>query len=100
MPKAKAASVEMAKLSGETKNTAFCRMANALEANAEKILQANMPDVEAAKAKGLKESLLDRLSVDHKKILSMAKDIREVSALAGPSRGHSKHMDKTQRINH
>jgi glutamate-5-semialdehyde dehydrogenase len=82
--KAKAASVEMAKLSAEAKNTALCRMANALEANAEKILAANKTDVEAAKAKGLKAALLDRLSLDQKKIQSMAKDMREVSALADP----------------
>ena len=66
--KAKAASVEMAKLSADAKNTALCRMANALEANAEKILAANKADVEAAKAKGLKAALLDRLALDQKKI--------------------------------
>jgi glutamate-5-semialdehyde dehydrogenase len=82
--KAKAASVDMAKLSGDAKNTALCRMANALEANSEKILAANKADVEAAKAKGLKASLLDRLALDQKKIQSMAKDLREVSALADP----------------
>ena len=31
--KAKAAAIEMAKLSADAKNTALCRMANALEAN-------------------------------------------------------------------
>ena len=82
--KAKAASVEMAKLSVEAKNTALCRMANALEANADKILAANKSDVEAAKAKGLKAALLDRLALDQRKIQTMAKDLREVSALADP----------------
>jgi glutamate-5-semialdehyde dehydrogenase len=82
--KAKAASVEMAKLSAEAKNTALCRMANALEANTDKILAANKADVEAAKAKGLKAALLDRLALDQRKIQTMAKDLREVSALADP----------------
>ena len=82
--KAKAASVKMAKLSVEAKNTALCRMANALEANADKILAANKSDVEAAKAKGLKAALLDRLALDQRKIQTMAKDLREVSALADP----------------
>jgi glutamate-5-semialdehyde dehydrogenase len=82
--KAKAASVEMAKLSADAKNTALCRMANALEANAEKILAANKKDVEIAKAKGLKAAMLDRLALDQKKIKSMASDMREVSALADP----------------
>lgn len=82
--KAKAASVEMAKLSAETKNTALCRMANALEADADKILAANKADVEAAKAKGLKSALLDRLALDRSKIQAMARGLREVSGLADP----------------
>ncbi|MGA3288909.1 MAG: glutamate-5-semialdehyde dehydrogenase [Candidatus Bathyarchaeia archaeon] len=82
--KAKTASVEMAKLSAEAKNTALCRMANALEKNADKILAANKADVEAAKAKGLKSALLDRLALDQHKIQAMASGLREVSALADP----------------
>jgi glutamate-5-semialdehyde dehydrogenase len=82
--KAKIASVEMAKLSADAKNTAICRMANALEANADKILAANQADVEAAKVKGLKASLLDRLALDQKKVQTMAKELREVSALPDP----------------
>jgi glutamate-5-semialdehyde dehydrogenase len=82
--KAKAASAEMAKLSADQKNTALCRMANALEANAANILAANQADVEAAKAKGLKASLLDRLSLDEKKVQTMAKEVREVSSLPDP----------------
>ena len=82
--KAKAASVELAKLSAEAKNTALCRMASALEANVDKILAANQMDVEAAKAKGLKSALLDRLALDSKKIQTMAKGLREVSALPDP----------------
>ena len=82
--KAKAASIEMAKLSADAKNTAICRMANALEANVQKILAANQADVEAAKAKGLKAALLDRLMLDEKKVQTMAKELREVSALPDP----------------
>ncbi len=82
--RAQAASHEVAKLSGEVKNTALCRMANALEANAEKILEANKLDVQAAKAKGLKAALMDRLSLDNKKIVNMAKCLREVSSLPDP----------------
>lgn len=81
---AKAASVEMAKLTADAKNAALCRMANALEANAEKILTANKLDVEAAKARGLKASLLDRLALDQNKIQTMSKELREVSALPDP----------------
>jgi glutamate-5-semialdehyde dehydrogenase len=82
--KAKAASFELGKLSAEAKSAAICAMANALEANFEKIWAANQEDVKAAKAKGLKASLLDRLALDQKKIQTMAKELREVSALPDP----------------
>jgi glutamate-5-semialdehyde dehydrogenase len=82
--RAKAAATEMAKLSADTKNSALAKMADALEANAQDILSANKLDVEAARAKGLKVSLLDRLALDQKKIQTMAKDLREVAALADP----------------
>ncbi|MGA2681084.1 MAG: glutamate-5-semialdehyde dehydrogenase [Candidatus Bathyarchaeia archaeon] len=82
--KAKAASVEMAKLTSEAKNTALCRMANALEANTEKILTANLADVDAAVHRGLKTALIDRLALDQRKIQAMANGLREVSALPDP----------------
>ncbi len=82
--RAKAASVEMAKLSAEEKNAALCRAANAIEANTGKIIGANQIDVAAAKGKGLKASLLDRLCLDQKKVATMAKELREVSALPDP----------------
>jgi glutamate-5-semialdehyde dehydrogenase len=82
--KAKAASSEMAKLTTEAKNMALCRMANAIEANMQKILAANAIDIETAKAKGLKASLLDRLALDQKKVQGMAKEMKEVSVLPDP----------------
>jgi glutamate-5-semialdehyde dehydrogenase len=82
--RAKAASVEMAKLSAEAKSAAICKMANALEANVDKILAANQKDVKTAEAKGLKAALLDRLALDQKKVQTMATELREVSALPDP----------------
>ncbi len=82
--RARAASYQTAKLNGETKNIALCRMANALEANIEKILAANEIDVATAKKKGMKAALLDRLALDQKKIANMAKELREVSSLVDP----------------
>lgn len=82
--KAKAASVELAKVSTEAKNQALYRMAANLETNLDKILDANKLDVEAAKAKGLKASLLDRLSLSKRKVENMAGCLREVADLADP----------------
>jgi glutamate-5-semialdehyde dehydrogenase len=82
--KAQAASVQLAKLSTEEKNLAVCKMADALEANADKILAANREDSDAAKAKGLKAALLDRLALDNRKIANMAGCLREVGELDDP----------------
>src|SRR4030067_1457058 len=82
--KAQAASVELAKLTSEIKNQALCRMANALEANTDEILKANREDTEAAKAKGMKPAQWDRVALDKRKIETMARCIREVSALSDP----------------
>ncbi len=82
--KARAASVELAKLDSETKNCAIQKMADALEANTERILSANRKDVDAAKAKGMKASLLDRLALDKRKIGNMACCLREVAELPDP----------------
>jgi glutamate-5-semialdehyde dehydrogenase len=82
--KARVASYEVAKVTGEAKDAALCHMANALEANVDRILAANAKDVEAAKARGMKAALLDRLALDRKKIAEMAKGLREVSSLPDP----------------
>lgn len=82
--KAKAASVQLAKLSTETKNKALQKMAAALESNMEKILSANRKDVEAAEAKGMKPAMLDRLALDERKINGMARCLREVADLPDP----------------
>ena len=82
--KAQAASVQLAKLSSEEKNLAVCKMADALEANADQILSANKKDADAAKAKGLKAALLDRLALDKHKIENMARCLREVAELDDP----------------
>jgi glutamate-5-semialdehyde dehydrogenase len=82
--KAQAASVQLAKLSGDARAEAVCKMADALEANADKILLANKKDVDAAKAKGMKLALLDRLALDKRKIAKMACGLREVAELPDP----------------
>ena len=82
--KAKAAAFEMGKLSTEAKNSALYKMAAALEANAEKILAANKIDVQAARERGVKPALLDRLALDQKKISNMANELREVAGMTDP----------------
>jgi len=79
--RAKVASAELAKVSAEVRNKALYNMADALEKNCSTILEANTKDVESARAKGVKEALIDRLVVDKKRVNSMASNLREVAKL-------------------
>ena len=82
--RAKAVSIELAKLSSETKNKALRQMAEALIANVSNILVANLKDVNAAKARRLKAALLERLALDQRKIETMARSLHEISELPDP----------------
>ena len=80
---AKAASRGLALLGSEERNDALRAMADALEANIERILLRNEEDVEASREK-LGEVMIDRLRLDEKRIRAMADGIREVAALPDP----------------
>ena len=82
--KAKAASVQLAKASNETRSKALLNMADALEKNKHTILRANKKDIEAAKAKGVKPALLERLVLNDRQIANMARCLREVAELPDP----------------
>jgi glutamate-5-semialdehyde dehydrogenase len=81
---ARQASLVMARLSSGAKNDLLLRMAAALEANADSLVEENGKDLEAASAKGLSGAMLDRLMLDGKRIGSMADGLREVAALPDP----------------
>lgn len=80
---AKAASSALGLLSSEEKNNALLAMADALEKNATKILQANDKDLENAKGV-LSDVMIDRLRLDEKRIRAMAQGIRDVAKLPDP----------------
>jgi len=84
--KAKKASSELARMPTDVKNKALHKMANALETNCEKILDANRKDVDNARARGVKESLVDRLVLSKSRISKMAQCLREVADLPDPVR--------------
>jgi glutamate-5-semialdehyde dehydrogenase len=82
--KAKKASVQLAKSSDDTRKKALHSMAKALENNKDKIFYANTKDVEAAKSKGVKLALLQRLMLDEHQIATMTRCLREVAELPDP----------------
>jgi glutamate-5-semialdehyde dehydrogenase len=82
--KAKIASTQLAKTSTGQRNKALLVMADSLERNCNEILAANQKDVEAARARGVKEALIDRLILDKRRVTSMASTLREVAEMPDP----------------
>lgn len=66
------------------KNAALNKIADALLESTGTILAANELDIKAAKENKMKPSLVDRLSLDEKRIASMALGVREVALLDDP----------------
>lgn len=82
--RAKAASRQLARATTEQKNTALTAIADALEACTEMILEANQVDLEAARAKGLPETLIrDRFDLANR-MRGMIADVRKVVELPDP----------------
>ena len=82
--KAKKASRYLAKLGIDEKNKALEAVADSLAANAEHIIAANGKDLVNAKANGMKPALIDRLTLDVKRINAMADGIRVLTGLEDP----------------
>ena len=80
---AKAAKKEISQLTEEQKNAALCAMADALVAETDAILQANLADMEAAKD-SISTVMLDRLKLTRERIAGMANGLRDVAKLPDP----------------
>lgn len=81
---AKKAAAKLAVTSTAVKNAALLAMAQALEASEDQILAANARDMQAAAAKGMKSSMLDRLKLTAERIGGMADGLRQVAGLPDP----------------
>lgn len=79
--KAKAASLKIARLKTGDKNRILLGMAKKLDENRELILKANKMDVKNAKLKQIKESMIDRLILNNKRIDLMAGSLKELAKL-------------------
>lgn len=81
---AKSASRVLATLSTSAKNDALLAIADALVDNADYIIGENMKDIEAGRANGLNEGLIDRLALDEGRISGIAEGLRQIAALPDP----------------
>lgn len=82
--KAKEASRQMGLLSMEDKKKGLLAAADALCDNKKQLLEENKKDVGFAREQGVKESLIDRLSLSETRIEAMADGLRQVAALEDP----------------
>jgi glutamate-5-semialdehyde dehydrogenase len=86
--RARIASREIAKLSAETRNDVLIAVAQALEQNARKILEANERDCRAAEAEvaagSFSSAMLARLRVTDRGIAQMAAQVQDVARLEDP----------------
>ena len=80
----KKGSAELALQNTTTKNKALAAVANALNAKREEILSANKIDIENAKSNGISAALIDRLTLDNKRIDGIIESLNIVISQADP----------------
>ena len=81
---ASAIKYDVQKLSTDEKNRALLTAADKLVANGDKILAANREDIENGRAAGMKEALIDRLTLTKARIDQIAEGLRQVAELPDP----------------
>ena len=81
---ARAAAYKLAQLSSDEKNAILREMAAAIRQRVPELLAANAKDLQAGRAKGLSNAMLDRLMLDEKRIEAMAAGIDQVATLPDP----------------
>ncbi|TAN83631.1 MAG: glutamate-5-semialdehyde dehydrogenase [Gallionella sp.] len=81
---ARAASRVMAQADTSTKNRALQEIAAALQNQSAQLIAANAKDVAAARAGGLDDASLDRLTLTEKTVRGMAEGLLQIAALPDP----------------
>ncbi|MYE31560.1 MAG: glutamate-5-semialdehyde dehydrogenase [Chloroflexi bacterium] len=70
--------------STDLKDTALLRVADAIEAETDALLAVNGPELERARANGLTDAFLDRMTLTPDRIAGIARDVRAIAALPDP----------------
>jgi glutamate-5-semialdehyde dehydrogenase len=82
--RAKTAAAALAPLNREAKDAGLHAIADALARAADDVLAANAQDVDAGRAAGTSEALLDRLALTPARVEAMADGLRHVATLPDP----------------
>jgi len=81
---AREASRAMARAPTSARNGALLAMAAAIRRDSARLLAANREDLDAARAAGLDDAMLDRLALSEKSVAAMAEGLEQIAALADP----------------
>lgn len=81
---AKKASLQLAAISGETKNQWLFCCADRLIQEQDRILTENLKDLSAAKESGLSSAMIDRLTLSEKTLSEMSNALKEIAAFPDP----------------
>ena len=81
---ARAASAVLGQADTAKRNDALSAMANALRRRSDEIITANSKDIENAKANGMSNAMLDRLTLTEARINAIAASVEKVIALPDP----------------
>lgn len=82
--RSKAAQRTLAKAGGASIDKALRTIADALEKNAQYILEENAKDIRAAADAGISDAMIDRLTLTQTRISGMAEGMRQVAASENP----------------
>lgn len=75
---------KISRAGSETKNRTLIALAGLIEQGLADILSANNRDIDAARASGMSDALIDRLRLTEKRIDGLASDLRSLAALPDP----------------
>jgi len=79
-----AAGRTLVRMPGSRREAILHAMADGLEAEAGRLIEANAKDLDAAREAGLSDALVDRLTLDEKRVMKMAAGVRQVAAQTDP----------------
>ncbi len=82
--RSRAAALSLVRLSTSEKNAALLAVADSIVRARERIIAANADDVSEAKANGLKDAMVDRLTLTDARFQAMVDGVRHVATLPDP----------------
>jgi glutamate-5-semialdehyde dehydrogenase len=81
---ARACAAQLSTASTDAKNKALIAIADAIDAQSDKLLAANAADLARAKESGISDALFDRLELNPARIASMSKGLRDIAGQFDP----------------